>query len=362
MDVLFAPDWRDGVPYQRLLEAALVQHGVRVSYLRDYRRGLPLARLVRDWRRRNACELLHLHWPEAYYPRKDDGLDWFRFARFSVDLWLATRGLPLAVTAHNLQAHNRRDLFARRNTVAAFRRAGVVFAHSETARGALEKEYGVRASKIQVIASGDLSEVLGQPLAREAARAELGLGEGRICLMFGAVEPYKGIEEVIAYWRSARPGCELHVAGKPCDEAYATALREAAAGVPRVHLHLQWLSDPELRAWLSAADCALFNYRSIFNSGSAPTARAFGVPVLVPARLTTVELGEPHPRVIRFRAFAEDFGVKLEEALALRRDYAAGEDWRRETSWERVAEVTAGRYRQLVPGGASAGGGREIAK
>jgi glycosyltransferase involved in cell wall biosynthesis len=348
MDVLFAPDWRNGAPYQQLLAEALGAHGVRVSFLGDYRRGLPLARLVRGWRRGHGCDLLHLHWPEAYYPRKEDGLDWFRFARFPVDLWLATRGLPLAVTAHNLQAHNRRDLFARRNTKAAFRRARVVFAHSEIARGVLEKEYGVPAAKTEVIPNGDLTVMLGEPISAPAARAELGLGEKQVCLMFGAVEPYKGIEEAIGYWRSTRPDCELHIAGKPCNDDYAAAVRSAAEGAAGVHLHLGWLSEAALRAWLSAADCALFNYRSIFNSGSAPTARAFGVPVLLPARLETVELGEPHPRVIRFRGFEEDFGARLREALALGRDDKSGREWREATSWESVAEITAGAYRRAV--------------
>src|SRR4051794_17231135 len=117
MNVLFAPDWRDGVAYQRLLAEALEAHGVRVSFLRDYRRGLPLARLVRDRAREAPVDLLHLHWPEAYYPHKGDGLDWFRCARYPLDLALARWGRGLVVTAHNLHAHNRPDEpIARRNT------------------------------------------------------------------------------------------------------------------------------------------------------------------------------------------------------------------------------------------------------
>ncbi len=44
LEVVFAPDWRGGVPYQRLLAA-------------------------------QRCDLLHLHWPEAYYPKLGDRLD-----------------------------------------------------------------------------------------------------------------------------------------------------------------------------------------------------------------------------------------------------------------------------------------------
>lgn len=36
MDVIFAPDWSDGVPYQRLLAESLREHGVNVRFLYGY--------------------------------------------------------------------------------------------------------------------------------------------------------------------------------------------------------------------------------------------------------------------------------------------------------------------------------------
>jgi glycosyltransferase involved in cell wall biosynthesis len=336
------------VPYQRLLAEALERLGVRVSFLRDYRRGLPLWRLMRAWRRQHACDLLHLHWPEAYYPKKGDGLDWFRFARFPLDLWLATRGGPLAVTAHNLHAHNRRDLFAFRNTRAAFQRAQVVFAHSEVAKALLQKTYGLAARKVCVIPHGDLSVVLDPPLPRDTARRELGLGDGKLCLIFGAIEPYKGIEEVIAFWKTARPECQLAIVGKPCDEPYGASIARLAAEAPGVRLHLGWKSDANLRQWLSAADCALFNYRTVFTSGAASLARSYGIPQLLPARLETVVLDEPTPFVRRFRSIAEDFPARLAETLAVKPEYEAAAPWRAATSWARVAELTLQAYRDAA--------------
>ena len=46
MEIVFAPDWREGVPYQRLLADALSAHGVRVTFLDGYRRVFPLRRLL----------------------------------------------------------------------------------------------------------------------------------------------------------------------------------------------------------------------------------------------------------------------------------------------------------------------------
>ncbi len=60
----------------------------------------------------------------------------------------------------------------------------------------------------------------------------------------------------------------------------------------------------------------LFHYRAIFTSGAACLARSLGIPILIPRRLDTVDLAEPHPLVFRFDALETDFRPALEAALA----------------------------------------------
>ena len=91
LKVIFAPDWRAGVPYQQLLATALPRHGVDVAFLQGYRRGLPLSRLLEG----QQFDFLHLHWPEAYFPKLGDGLDWFRVVRFPLDLNLGGQASKL---------------------------------------------------------------------------------------------------------------------------------------------------------------------------------------------------------------------------------------------------------------------------
>ena len=343
MEALFAPDWRDGVPYQRLLAEALTDLGVGVRFLQGYRRVLPLTRLVQAER---GADLLHLHWPEAYYPATGKWGDRWRAARFPLDLHLATRSCPLVVTAHNLLAHNRAGApFALRNAVAPLRRARAVIAHSEVARQAVVDLAGIASAKVHVIPHGDLSAPLAPLLPRDEARAALGWDAEPRVLMFGTVEPYKGIEEVLAWWRSERPPARLVVAGRPCTEAYGAAIAEAALGT---ELHLSWLDDPTLRRYLSACDAVLFNYRVIFTSGAASLARSLGVPLLLPARLRTVDLGEPDARVFRFASFETDFAARLDEALKVGSDYEAAAAWRAEIAWPKIAAQHARVYRTVV--------------
>ena len=342
MKVIFAPDWRNGVPYQRLLAEALGRHGVHVTFLEGYKRVFPLRRLLAT----RPCDLLHLHWPEAYYPRKDDTWDWFRRARFPFDLRGATRRCALATTAHNLHAHNRaNESFAARNTRSAHEQAGVVFAHSEVAKQRLVREFSLPGKKVCVVPHGDLSVTLGAPVSQAEARTALGLGGEKIVLMFGAVEPYKGQEEVIASWRRSQPDATLVIAGNPITPEYAAQLVALIGDAKNIVTRFAWLSDNQLRLWLCAADCTVFNYRQIFTSGAANLARSWGLPILLPTRLDTVLLDEPSPFVHRFTDFDTDFEIALNKTLAVTSDFAAAASWREACSWDKVAQLTAEGYR-----------------
>lgn len=345
MEVIFAPDWREGVPYQRLLADALARHGVRVSFLQDYKRMFPLRRLMHG----RSCDLLHLHWPEAYYPAKGDGWDWFRRARFAFDLAGAVKRCALAVTAHNLHAHNRANApFEFRNSRAALRMARVVFAHSEVAKQRLIETFGLLPERIRIIPHGDLSVTLGAPVSASDARTALGMPGGRLALVFGAVEPYKGQEEIIAWWKQAKPDATLAIVGKPHTDEYRAHIEQLTSDAPNIVTHFSWLDDAQLKLWLCAADATIFNYRQIFTSGAANLARSWGLPILLPKRLDTVVLDEPSRIVHRFERLDSDFSAKLDDAFRTRPDFAASAPWRAGCTWDTVARITADGYRMAL--------------
>ncbi|MGC3988615.1 MAG: glycosyltransferase family 4 protein [Chthoniobacteraceae bacterium] len=343
MNALFAPDWRAGVPYQKLLADALNAQGVTVDFLSHYRRGFPLWRGVDQARH----DVFHLHWPEAYYAKMHDRFDGLRNLRFAFDLAVATRRLPLVLTAHNLLAHNRgHERLAHFNMAAVARRASGIIAHSEAAAKKVASTFSVDAGKITVIPHGDLSVSTGAPVPREEARAGLGIGHEKICLMFGTVEPYKGLEEIIALWKQPPTGARLVIVGRPNTKEYGAAIASLCADNPAIDARLGWLEDDELHRWLSAADAVIFNYRTIFTSGAACTARSYGLPILLPSRLDTVDLGEPHPLVLRFEP--QTFQPVLQRALETPPDYTAAAAWRALTAWDAIATRTAQVYREAI--------------
>ena len=346
MKVFFAPDYRAGVDYQGLLASALAGQGVEVTFPAGHRRVLPLWRGIRDWE----GDLLHLHWPEKFFERRGDGLDFWRKARYPLDLELTARRLPIVLTAHDLRPHNRAgESLLNRNFQLTYHKARAIIVHSAKAAEAVIAAYGTPEEKLHVIPHGDLSASLGPLPSREGARAALGIApEERVCLMFGTVEPYKGIEPVVDWWRSKNPDATLAVAGKPFSDEFRCAIRDRARGSGRIRLDLAWQSEEGLKRWLAAADCVLFHYRAIFTSGAACLARSLGVPILIPRRLETVDLAEPHPLVFRFEELETDFHTALEAALGNKPDYAAAEEWREATAWDRIAEKTAGVYRMVA--------------
>jgi hypothetical protein len=290
-----------------------------------------------------------LHWPEAYYLRRNDGLDLPRRARFQLDLALATRNLPLVLTAHNLHTHNRQDaLFERFNTNCALHRASGIFAHGDRAKARLLEKFRLDPMRCHVIPHGDLSSALGIPLKRAEARQELELGPDKLCLMFGAIEPYKGIEEVIKFWNKQNPPATLAIIGKPISKGYAHSVVSLTRENPRILTGLSFQTPANLKCWLSATDCLIFNYQEIFTSGAACLARSFGVPLLLPERLNTVDLQEPNPRVFRFNSINSDFAERLGNALDTSSDFAAARDWRDHCAWTRIAEKTAAIYRDVI--------------
>lgn len=344
--VLFAPDWRAGNPYQRLLAEGLAEHGVDVVFAPQTQ---GLFRLAKAARAVGPFDLLHVHWPEAYFPVLRDKRDFPRRVLFPMDLRLALAGRPLVYTGHNLYPHSAAHTFwVRRACRAVVCGAGAVLAHSAGSVTAYAEEFGVARERCHVIPHGDLSVSLPPPPAPAAARARLGLGAGRICLVFGAVDPYKGIEEILAAW-AAGPASDVRLAiiGKPSDPAYAARIAALAAKAPGTILKLERVEEPELADWMAACDCMLFNYRAILTSGSACLARAWGVPVVLPERLGTVDLMEPDPSVVRF-------GDTPQAMVAAVRRAAAGMAWehaapyRAATGWRQVAHRTAEIYRALL--------------
>ena len=234
------------------------------------------------------------------------------------------------------------------NTRYSLRRAAAVIAHSEAAKAALLKTFQLKPNRCHVIPHGDLSVGMGAPLDQALARRKLNLPAGKLCLMFGTISPYKGIDEILAFWSHNKPPAALAIIGRPILPEYVAQVTTLTNAADNIVTHFERLSDEELHHWLSAADCVIFNYRNIFTSGAASLTRSYGIPLLFPSRLQTVDLDEPSPLVFRYDSPEIDLAQKLDAALNAKPDYASAQPWRDMIHWDRVAEKTAAVYRSVL--------------
>jgi len=347
--VAFAPDWSQDNPYQANLQAALQRENVVVSFAQPRMWDFPLA----EASMKPGTQLLHLHFPGAFF--NPTGRLWRILTRkliYWIDFQRALSHCPLVLTAHNLYPHNRRDEFLVSPLIRmTHARARAIIAHSAAAAETIQNEFGIASEKMHVIPHGTTDE---EPpalfrLSPAEARARLGLNtEKPVCLMFGMMDPYKGIEEVIRFWKAQSPDCDLCLVGSPNSPGYGLTLAALVDHHPHIHFEPKRLTDDELTLWLRAANCVLFNYVHILTSGAAVQARSLGIPVLLPHRLRTIDLREPHPLVTRFAGFENDFAPALKSALATQPDYSLAADFREATSWTRVGQATARVYRSIL--------------
>ncbi|MEM7386689.1 MAG: hypothetical protein AAF514_17265 [Verrucomicrobiota bacterium] len=348
MKVLFAPDFSRENAYQPLLAEALEEAGLTVRFLSDYKRVFPLARSLPA----AEADLVHIHWPEAYFLNRGDRWDLMRKLRYPLDLSLATRKTPSVLTAHNLLPHNRADeALVRRNIESTVRQSRKIFLHSAGAESTFIEQFPVAAGKTTCIPFGESSKPLGRLLTKQQAAGCLDrtLTATPLCLMIGTLSRYKGIAEAIEFWGQAPRPARLVIVGRVIKAAHIEELKALARPLPNVELHTSdWVSDEEMVAWMSLADCILFNHERVFSSGASATVRSLGIPQLIPERLRTVDLDEPHPHVIRFSSLNEDFNPMLKKALSRSSDYDLAASWREKTSWERVAEETIEAYEEAL--------------
>jgi glycosyltransferase involved in cell wall biosynthesis len=257
------------------------------------------------------------------------------------------------ITAHNLVPHYGPDGWGvKRNMRQSYRLADAVICHSKIAADVVASAYQVTPDHIHVVPHGDFSCTLPPPISRAKARAKLDIrSDEKIILMFGAQAPYKGMEEVVEYWRTiALGGFTLCLAGAPHCDAYGHELSRLIGDAPGIRWENCYLDEVELACWLDACDAVLFNYRAILTSGAACLARSRGCPILIPRRLNTIDLGSPSSGILRFNAIGDKEFLSALDSLPSRE--AIGDEttaYRTECSWDRVGRLTREVYANLVP-------------
>jgi glycosyltransferase involved in cell wall biosynthesis len=201
-------------------------------------------------------------------------------------IMLRLTGLPVAVTAHVVTAHERtriEDAVHR----AIHRLSPLIIAHSEFDRTRLVEEFAIDPARVTVIPHGEYG-FFGDdtaPVEPAVARRRLGLDPSdEVALFFGYIREYKGLDVLLDAWPAvaqARPGARLVIAGDPVrlDPARRDALLAAATRVGAVH-RFGYVPFADVSGYIAAADVLVLPYRHVSQSGVLYLALAHGLPVV----------------------------------------------------------------------------------
>lgn len=126
-------------------------------------------------------------------------------------------------------------------------------------------------------------DIFGEPVAKQAARAELGLDDGPWILFFGFIRAYKGLDlllEALSRARRKRP-IKLLVAGEfyEGEDRYRAQVERLGLG-DAVLFHDQYIPENRVALYFSACDVVVQPYRSATQSGIVQVAYQLGSPII----------------------------------------------------------------------------------
>jgi glycosyltransferase involved in cell wall biosynthesis len=340
-------------PYQESLHAELRRLGVELAYLDGPSRSQTLNLLLRPAQlvlyHLQGYTCIHIHWVHDWTP---PWVKRWELARSIAELWFTiflfsakVLGFRLIWTAHNVMPHERvfrDDRRARRRLAQA---ADAVIVHAEAT---IPEIADLSQTSVSVIEQGSHFSAYPAGLGRQAARSDLGLPlAGRIVLHYGWLRWYKGTDRLIATVAQHQPDLRLVVVGECPDPHLRDSLARAAAACDRVDLRLGFVTDSELSNYFSAADAAVFPFRTVTNSTSVLLALDAGLPVLVPSFDVFATL--PDGATMRFDTSEEGLADALlalvsKPASELESMAAAARASRDRRSWVRAAHSTLALY------------------
>lgn len=201
-------------------------------------------------------------------------------------LWLRLWAGTYLHTAHNALPHGCADRRLFRLAYRwIYRWPHGILTHAAVVSRQLEQEFGVAPARLHRISIGLNEEVPASGLDAAGARARLGLPPtGRLLLFCGKIEPYKGLDLLLAAWAQVNaPDARLCIVGESRDPQQTTALERQIAALPperRPLWRAAFVPNDELGLWLEAADALVLPYRQIYQSGVVVLGLRFGLPLI----------------------------------------------------------------------------------
>lgn len=193
-------------------------------------------------------------------------------------------GTQIVYTAHNVLPHDTGQRYAKTYR-SIYHSVDTLICHTDEAKEQLICDFDVSDERVWVIPHGPLSAEL-KIIPSCQARYQLGIPqEASICVLFGYIRPYKGIEFLLRAWRRVvdrMPNAHLVLAGHG-EDSYQQEIEQQIVTLEldqHVETRFYFLPEKELSLIVSAADILLYPYQNITQSGALLTGLTTGKPIV----------------------------------------------------------------------------------
>ena len=358
MKVLFFPL---GVnPYQSLLIEELSQvSSVKVSSFNNSfidKHGYLLGILTFPFRlayfRFMDYSVLHLHWTDVfviqrkgYYLNKVSLIYIIAFI-----IWLKILKFRIVWTVHNLKANDGKFIYD--NTANKFlsKFVDVKIVHSKENIKEMKK-LNYYIGRTNVIPIGNYINVYKNDVTRSNARIRLNLPKSNfIILCFGRIQPYKGIEKLIAQFSSLHlDNATLIIAGPSSNTHYKRKIMSIKD--KNIIYKITFIPNEEVQLYYNSADIVACPFEYITTSSSAILAASFARPVIAPLIGNITDF----PKNTGFFYDLNDpNGIKkaiLRSKLSKKKLLKMGDNsyaYAKTLSWDKIASQTSEIYKSIT--------------
>lgn len=272
--------------------------------------------------------------------------------------WAKRNDSGVVLTVHNVLPHDTGKKY-RRNFKRIYNVPDALICHTDESKRKLVREFNISSGKVWVIPHGPLSDVVSS-VSQEKARAQLEIElEMPLCLLFGFMRPYKGVEYLLDSWKLVKervPSARLMLAGQP-EPRYEEVLVDKIEKLGLKHevdARFKFLTQEQLSFCIRAADVLVYPYRSITQSGALLTGLTAGKPIVATEVGGFSEMIQ-HEQTGLLVQYGNDTQLADELAHLLQNSekreqlgQAAQEMVETEYSWDAIAHKTLECYRSVT--------------
>lgn len=232
-------------------------------------------------------DVVHIHWPDTHLRTHS----WWRAIGKHIRLALMCavlrlRGTRIVWMMHNLKPHEKDHPISAWLFPRWFPQMSThVMALTSSGLAAAREYYpALKHKPAAIVPHGHYLGEYALTASREEYRKSLGLDPQRFTFVFfGNIRRYKNVPLLIeTFRRIPDTDVQLVIAGLPVLGMTVEDLTAQAAGDERIHLHLKFVPDEEVAAYIGAADLLVLPFDSVLNSGSVLLALSLNRAVIAP--------------------------------------------------------------------------------